>query len=326
MASLLHRSLPCSARLTTGLTRGLTIGLTKGLTTEAAATTALIEDWTNRMKQVSIHDTDTVSASTQQLLAMTIHPLSLALDREAAAKQLSSSPCYEALRQLPPSGSAVRAGSHFTLFPLRTPEPLLAIDGYDTDWSPPSPFVQRMWAGGDIQWMPHNPLGHAMFVTIAKDISNQAGVAVKELRSYVYLENKPEAAPAAVNAKHTLESDFQTTVLPTTASLFRFSALTFNSHLIHYDHNYASIKEGYDGCLVHGPMTCSLLLDHFRRNAPNKTIRRFTYRAISAVFVGRPLTLHGQWAVQPSDGKAYCKLWATNEKGSIAMKGTLEFE
>ncbi|KAH6571129.1 hypothetical protein BASA60_007317 [Batrachochytrium salamandrivorans] len=304
------------------------------------------------MKQVSIHDTDTVSASTQQLLAMTIHPLSLALDREAAAKQLSSSPCYEALRQLPPSGSAVRAGSHFTLFPLRTPEPLLAIDGYDTDWSPPSPFVQRMWAGGDIQWMPHNPLcvgetvtqttrmqdavlkptgrGHAMFVTIAKDISNQAGVAVKELRSYVYLENKPEAAPAAVNAKrsikNTLESDFQTTVLPTTASLFRFSALTFNSHLIHYDHNYASIKEGYDGCLVHGPMTCSLLLDHFRRNAPNKTIRRFTYRAISAVFVGRPLTLHGQWAVQPSDGKAYCKLWATNEKGSIAMKGTLEFE
>ncbi|KAH9265185.1 hypothetical protein BASA83_011268 [Batrachochytrium salamandrivorans] len=283
------------------------------------------------MKQVSIHDTDTVSASTQQLLAMTIHPLSLALDREAAAKQLSSSPCYEALRQLPPSGSAVRAGSHFTLFPLRTPEPLLAIDGYDTDWSPPSPFVQRMWAGGDIQWMPHNPLcvgetvtqttrmqdavlkptgrGHAMFVTIAKDIPT-----------------RPEWPSRSCALMYTLESDFQTTVLPTTASLFRFSALTFNSHLIHYDHNYASIKEGYDGCLVHGPMTCSLLLDHFRRNAPNKTIRRFTYRAISAVFVGRPLTLHGQWAVQPSDGKAYCKLWATNEKGSIAMKGTLEFE
>ncbi|KAK5669064.1 hypothetical protein QVD99_004828 [Batrachochytrium dendrobatidis] len=324
---------------------------TKRAMTCTSETVQQVHDWKTRLLQHSLHDVDEITASNQQLLKMTIDPTSLSCDRAAAVKKLSNPEFSSALKSLPPIGASIHPGTHFTLFPIRTPEPLLALDGYDTDWSPPSPFLQRMWAGGVIEWHAKNPLtigqtarqttrmadaqlkptgrGNAVFVTIQKNISNDIGPAITEHRSYVYLENKPEITSDAVNAKRaikkSLTADFQTTVLPSTISLFRFSAITFNSHLIHYDHIYASKKEGYPVCLVHGPMTCTLLLDLFQRNANGKQIRKFSYRAISAVLVGKPLTLNGKWATD-SAGKPYCELWATNDQGGMAMKGTVEFD
>nr|KAJ3422548.1 hypothetical protein HK105_007604 [Polyrhizophydium stewartii] len=228
---------------------------------------------------------------------------------------------------------------------------MLAADGYDADWSPPKPFTRRMWAGGVIEWQPHNPLrvgqpatmtsrlldavakrtgrGDAVFVSIEKRIENTAGEAMREQRSYVYLEHALPASgrasePSARSSKRSASSDFHVTVHPTTMTLFRYSALTFNSHLIHYDQGYATDVEGYPGCLVHGPLTCTMLLDLFRRNAPGKTLTRFAYRAVSPVVVGQDMTLHGKWAVD-GENKPYCELWATRADGAVAMKGTAEY-
>ncbi|KAJ1341835.1 hypothetical protein BSLG_003607 [Batrachochytrium salamandrivorans] len=175
--------------------------------------------------------------------------------------------------------------------PLRTPEPLLAIDGYDTDWSRPS-FVQRMWAGGDIRWMPHSPLcvgetvtrlphagcsaeahwqrGHAMFEH-CEDISNQAG------------------------------------------------------HLIHYDHNYASIKGRLRRMSGPWPNDILAIAGSLPPQRPKQDHSQIYLSCHQCRLCGQPLTLHGQWAVQSVTAKLTAN-YGLQTKGNIAMKGTLEFE
>ncbi|KAI8926024.1 hypothetical protein BC831DRAFT_400467 [Entophlyctis helioformis] len=334
-------------------------------TTTTTATADAVAEWAAALAaRKPLTDSDTVSASAQQLLRLSTHPLAMPPDPAASAASAASAARLVPLRAnqsldpdlhaelfvRPLAGSPIVPASHLTLFPPRVPEPLLAADGYDSDWSPPPPFVRRMWAGGVFEWDPANPLrvgqdvwqttrlvsvdhkqrglangrttGDAVFVTLDKDISNSDGFAMRETRSYVYLEAGPPAVRRLV--KSPADPDFSTTVRPSMVTLFRYSALTFNSHLIHYDHTYAHGIEGYDSCLVHGPLTCTLLLNHFRLNAPDKTLTRFSYRAMSPVLVGRPLSLHGRWG-KDALGKSYCELWASNDEGGLAMKGTAEY-
>ena len=228
---------------------------------------------------------------------------------------------------------------HFMLFPPRIPAQGLANDGYDKDWSPPLPFEFRMWAGGSLNFNHKNPLkvlehvqqitkatqvemkqtirGDAIFVTVEKEISNETGLSIVETRTLVYLENRPSESRLV---KRNTKPDFTLKVSPTTVSLFRFSALTFNSHLIHYDLEYCK-DEGYPRPLVHGPLTATLLLDFFKMSVTCGPIISFTYRAISPLVVGDTIVLKGKLSLEPGS----CELWATSSEGGIAMSGTVKF-
>ncbi len=113
------------------------------------------------------------------------------------------------------------------------------------------------------------------------------------------------------------------TFLPTTVSLFQFSALTYNGHRIHYDHPYVTKQEGYPGLLVHGPLTALLLLDAARRRSA-RPVRQFRYRALAPLFVDQPITLAGQAAPAGADGSCSQReriVEALAPSGAVAMRG-----
>ncbi|MDO8340684.1 MAG: hypothetical protein Q7T59_01795, partial [Candidatus Woesebacteria bacterium] len=123
----------------------------------------------------------------------------------------------------------------------------------------------------------------------------------------------PEPAPVPVPA----DSAWQRTIVPDDVLLFRYSALTFNGHRIHYDRRYVTEIEGYPGLIVHGPLIATLLLDLLRRNLPGASIAAFEFKAVKPVFDTAPFSVHGQ---PESDGKTI-RLWARDADGWLAMSG-----
>ena len=97
--------------------------------------------------------------------------------------------------------------------------------------------------------------------------------------------------------------------------LFRYSALTFNGHRIHYDLDFCRKDEGYPGLVVHGPLIATLLLDLPRRHLPGRRVARFSFRALAPLFHDRPFEIAGH-AV---DGKSL-SLTALLPGGGIAMQ------
>jgi 3-methylfumaryl-CoA hydratase len=98
--------------------------------------------------------------------------------------------------------------------------------------------------------------------------------------------------------------------------LFRYSALTFNGHRIHYDHPYTTQVEGYPGLVVHGPLTATLLVDLLRRDLPGVRIERFSFRAVRPLFAPLPFTLCGK---PEADGKTVT-LWTRDAEGWVTME------
>jgi len=102
--------------------------------------------------------------------------------------------------------------------------------------------------------------------------------------------------------------------------LMRYSALTFNSHRIHYDRPYAMQEEGYPGLVVHGPLIATLLMEEMRRAHPEKAIRSFEFKAVSPLFDTSPFTVN----CKLEGGEA--RLWARGPEGQLAMQASAEIE
>jgi len=96
--------------------------------------------------------------------------------------------------------------------------------------------------------------------------------------------------------------------------LFRYSALTFNCHRIHYDRPYAVEVEGYPGLLVHGPLLATLLMDHLSRALPEAQVRTFEFRAVRPLFDAQLFRLGAQ-----PDGPGRIRLWAESAGGALSM-------
>ena len=107
-------------------------------------------------------------------------------------------------------------------------------------------------------------------------------------------------------------------IQPDAVMLFRYSALTFNGHRIHYDRKYATEVEGYPGLVVHGPLTATLLLDLLRRNLPDATVARFAFRAVKPLFDIASFSVCGR---VEQDEKSI-RLWASDMAGDLAMDAT----
>ena len=104
---------------------------------------------------------------------------------------------------------------------------------------------------------------------------------------------------------------------PDAVMLFRYSALTFNGHRIHYDRPYVTGEEGYPGLVVHGPLLATLLLDLLRRHAPRARVESFRFSARRPTFDGRPLRVHGQ----PDASGRVVRLWASDDEGWLTLDG-----
>ncbi|PIA19167.1 hypothetical protein COEREDRAFT_37392 [Coemansia reversa NRRL 1564] len=247
-------------------------------------------------------------------------------------------------------GTAVPPSAHLVYFPSHANELELSPDGYHADEAPPEPFSQRVWAGARIEFNISNPLRVGEIASQTKSIEsvqvkerqgadplvvvgltlaiqNTNGFSVTEFRDLIYM--KPVHLQRRV-LKYNRTPDFGHEIIPTEVLMFRYSALSWNSHRIHYDSVYARNVEHHPGLLVHGPLTCTLLLQLLQANMPNgMTLKTFDYRALSPLYCQQKMTLNGRWMKAMLDsadesknsGAKACELWATNDEGGLAMKG-----
>ena len=203
---------------------------------------------------------------------------------------------------------------------------------------PPVPLPRRMWAGSQFSF--HAPLrigdavtrrstiaevtpkqgrsGTLVFVKVRHEVFTEAttGPALTEFHDIVYrearrpndVEPSPQQAPAG--------APWQRALVPDDVLLFRYSALTFNGHRIHYDRRYVTEVEGYPGLIVHGPLIATLLLDLLRRELPQAEVAGFQFRALRPTFDGAEMRVNGA-----REGDTV-RLWAQDHAGWLTMDAT----
>ena len=204
---------------------------------------------------------------------------------------------------------------------------------------PPVPLPRRMWAGSRFRF--HAPLrvgaqatkrstilkveekqgrsGPLCFVTVGHELIDGDTLCIAEEHDIVYREDPAPGAPAPAPQPAPEGSAFHRVISPDPVLLFRYSALTFNGHRIHYDQPYATGVEGYPGLVVHGPLP-TLLMDLLRRQDMGR-VTGFAFRALATITDTADFAVHG--ARQP-DGSV--RLWARRADGALAMDATATLE
>ena len=226
------------------------------------------------------------------------------------------------LNRTAPMDGTVPQGYHFCLCTPDAPTARLGIDGHPmrddspASFLPPVPLPRRMWASSKVEFLATLRLGEAIerrsrvqsvtakqggsgslvFVDVEHETSGASGVAVREMQSLVYREAVPAGSPPAPPPPgegkfDAARWDVHQAMMPGEVLLFRFSALTFNTHRIHYDLPYAAQEEGYRGLIVHGPLMATLLLDLARQSFGENALKRFAFRAMSPGVCGEALHL-----------------------------------
>lgn len=237
----------------------------------------------------------------------------------------------------PQAGDPLPPLWHWTLCVPSVRQSMIGADGHPQrgGFLPPVPLPRRMWAGGRLAFP--QPLrvgesvqrrsqvmsvehksgrsGELVFVLVRHEYHGASGLAITEEHDIVYRDvprsSSPAQAPVAVPA----ECAWQREIVPDDVLLFRYSALTFNGHRIHYDRRYVTEVEGYPGLIVHGPLIATLLVDLLRRNMPYTVIAAIEFRAARPLFDNAPFFVCGQ----PQDDGRKVTLWARDSEGSLAM-------
>ena len=239
----------------------------------------------------------------------------------------------------PAPGDALPPPWHWTLCVPAARQSALGPDGHPArgGFLPPVPLPRRMWAGGRLTFP--RPLrvaqpvtrksevisvehksgrsGELVFVLVRHEFHGAAGLAITEEHDIVYRGPPLAGTPAPAPLPAPAGCAWQRTVVPDDVLLFRYSALTFNGHRIHYDRRYATVVEGYPGLIVHAPLIATLLLDLLRRNLPGAAIAAFEFKAIKPLFDVAPFAVCGR---PEGDGKTVT-LWAQDADGWLAMSG-----
>lgn len=256
-----------------------------------------------------------------RVTAVPLRALAATLDHDESPGDLDApiAPCWHWLYFLPiHRQSAIGADGH----PQRG------------GFLPPVPLPRRMWAGSQLDFLRPITVGQSLvrhsriedvqqkdgrsgplvFVKVLHEVHADGDLAIVERHDIVYRdaprpgEPAPPPSPAPIDAQWTRE------IAPDEVLLFRYSALTFNGHRIHYDRRYATQVEGYPGLVVHGPLIAMLLLDLLRRQLPRARVARFEFRALRPLFDTAPFAVRGR-----RDGDRTVKLWAQTAEGALAM-------
>ena len=211
----------------------------------------------------------------------------------------------------------------------------LGEDGHPArgGFMPPIALPRRMWAGGRLSFHRTPRLGDALtrvttlrkiaekagrsgplvFVTLEHAYQSDDGLVLVEEQDIVYRDQAASAPPPAADAEPPPPADWRETLTPDPVLLFRYSALTLNSHRIHYDRPYATQVEAYPDLVVHGPLQATLMLDLAVRHG-GRPIASFDFRGVAAALQGRPLTVCGRTDDEGAD------LW-TEQDGGRRMVG-----
>jgi 3-methylfumaryl-CoA hydratase len=236
-------------------------------------------------------------------------------------------------------GDPLPPGWQALYFLPRFPPDALRPDGspLDTGVIPPMPLPRRMFAGERFRF--HRPLrigdtvrreteladiavktggtGTLVFATVVQRIFAGATLAIEEERRTVFREEVKAGERNQAPRREPAPDDvpWRRRVTPDPVLLFRFSALTFNSHRIHYDRPWAMEREGYPGLVVHGPLTSMLLLDFARDHTPGHVFTGYETQARAPLFDTAPFELRGR---PTADGRG-AELWAVTPEGTVAM-------
>ncbi|MGE4336025.1 MAG: MaoC family dehydratase N-terminal domain-containing protein, partial [Pigmentiphaga sp.] len=228
---------------------------------------------------------------------------------------------------------------HWAFFQNPLPAAGLGDDGHPArgGFLPPADGRNRMWAGGEVEFRQalrvgvdaerqttietvqekSGTTGSLLFVTLRHEYVQAGELAIREWQNIVYRAPSP---PKTSHEGEVPAAQWAMPVEPTPTLLFRYSAVTFNGHRIHYDHPYATEVEGYAGLVVHGPLLATLAVLAFCRANPTAVPRRLRYRGLRPVVVPQAFDVAGR-IVAP--GKA--ELWSANAQG-MALRAELEFD
>lgn len=240
-------------------------------------------------------------------------------------------------------GDPAPLGIHWCLAPDIAPMNELGPDGHPArgGFLPPVPLPRRMWAGGHVEFSGDFRVGDKItkrsrvdnvtqkigrsgplvFVTVRHDYLTQRGVVLSERQDIVYRDQetksavRPEGETRARPITEPEVADHSLNIDASATLLFRYSALTFNGHRIHYDLPYATQVEHYPGLVFHGPLQASYLM---RLAAETSTgpLRTFSYRSVAPLYAGGTISIH---ATSQPDGVG---LWVADEQHSVTMKAT----
>jgi len=236
----------------------------------------------------------------------------------------------------PPSpGDAAPPLAHWLYFLPSYRQSEAGPDGHATKggFLPPIDLPRRMWAGSRLEFL--RPLrvgsqiervstitniaekegrsGKLVFVTVRHEVSDAGGLLLSDEHDIVFraegaLASEPVHAPSGAMWRREIHPD--------PVLLFRYSAVTFNSHRIHYDHPYVTKVEGYPGLVVHGPLTATLLIDLLRRNAPGVELKTFAFRALRPLYDTASFFTCGL----PQEQNRKARLWTRDAGGAVSME------
>ena len=214
----------------------------------------------------------------------------------------------------------------------------LGPDGHPTrgGFLPPVPLPRRMWAGGQLEFLDclrvgdepkrssritdvtikSGSTGQLCFVSVEHVVTTSRGLAIRERQDIVYRDiggtpaasGKPAPPPPTAQHRETHISD--------PVLLFRYSALTFNGHRIHYDRDYVTKVEGYPGLIFHGPLQAAFIVELAAKLHGGVPPRKFVYRGVQPLFEGSAFSVNANTI---PDGM---ELWTANAEGQPTMKGT----
>ncbi len=236
----------------------------------------------------------------------------------------------------PEPGDALPPGWHWSYFLEAVPPDRIGADGHPRrgDFLPPIDHLpRRMYAGGQLRWLAPLRIGATatrtsevvrveeksgrtgplVFVTVLHTIAAEAETCIRETQNLVYRGAPEPGSPPPEPRPAPSEPEWSRAVRPDPVLLFRYSALTFNGHRIHYDAPYVREVEGYPDLVVHGPLMATLLLETLRCEAGMAHPAVFTFRALRPVFANAPLRAEGR----TTDTGA--ELWIRGPDGGLAM-------
>lgn len=241
-------------------------------------------------------------------------------------------------KQLPGDGDVLPPTWHWLYF-LDTPTATgTGSDGHPRKggFLPPVPLPRRMWAAGSLNFnktlrlaipaekvstvrsveLKDGKSGTLVFVNLEHRLYQEGQLCISEEQNLVYRAMPTGPAPLPAGETAAVNADWSRTLQPDPVLLFRFSALTYNGHRIHYDRDYAMREEYYPGLVVHGPLLATLLVDLVLREQPAAQISQFRFRAVRPAFDMNVLHLRGQ-----CDGNSI-RLCSADHENTIGMSAT----
>ena len=228
---------------------------------------------------------------------------------------------------------------HFCLAQPAVPTAELGPDGHAArgGFLPPVPLPRRMWAGGAFAFhgdlrvgdtidrvstvkdvvLKQGRTGPLCFVTVDHEVTANGHPVLRERQDIVYRQAPAPGEPAVKPATEPAPAGSDTRqITPSAAYLFRYSAMTFNGHRIHYDKDYVRDVEGYPGLIVHGPLQATLLCQ-FAADLRGRRPARFTFRSVGTIFDTDDFTINAE---ETSDGDL--RLWTAQRSGPVAMEAS----